>query len=175
MSYSDTTSKSFLSTVSQINTSRNVNSNDKSYSSSLSKVFSKPIGADVKYSFKTEDPLPLEDGALSNGPVHSSCIYKSKYDVLTYREKAPQKNFLFPETIRSLKYEWQLLFPWLCYSPSEDASYCLSCVFFLVMIFLLKLLGLFSQPFRAWPSAVSSFRAHCGGFIFHRAHSKPSF
>ena len=96
MSYSDTTSKSFLSTVSQINNSCNVNSNEKSYSSksyssSHSKVFSNLIAADVKYSsFKTEDPLPLEDRALSNGPVHSSCIYKSKYDVATKsRKNAP--------------------------------------------------------------------------------------
>ena len=85
--YSDTTSKSFLSTVSQVSTSCNVNSNEKSYSSSYSKVFSKPIATDFKYSsFKTEDPLfLLEDGVLSDGdgPVDSSCIYKSKYDVAT--------------------------------------------------------------------------------------------
>ena len=122
MSYSDTTSKFFLSTVSQINTSCNVNSNDKSYSSSHSKVFSKSIAAVVKYSFEIEDSLPLEDGALSNGPVHSSCICISKYDVSTYKEKAPQltydekvnliknvfvseKNFHFPERIRSFKHE----------------------------------------------------------------------
>ena len=85
MSCSDSTMKSFLSTVSQINDSCNVNSNDKSCSSRHSKVFSKPIAADVKYSsLKTEDPLPSEDGALSNKPVHSSCIYKNKYDVATY-------------------------------------------------------------------------------------------
>ena len=101
----------------------------------------------MKYSsFKIEDPLPLEDRILSDGP-DSSCIYKSKYDVATYREKAPhlsysekvdliknvfvpEKNFCFPETTRSFKYEWLLLFPWLCYSLCEDASYCLSCVFF---------------------------------------------
>ena len=83
----------------------------------------------MKYSFfKTEDPLPLEDGALSDGPVDSSCIYKSKYDIATYKEKAPhlsygekvnlikntfvpEKNFHFPETTRSFKYEWLLLFP----------------------------------------------------------------
>ena len=142
-----TTSKSFLSTVSQINTSCNVNSNDKSYSLSYSKVFSKPIVKDMKYSsFKIEDPPSLEDGILSDGP-ESSCIYKSKYDVATYREKAPhlsysekvdliknvfvpEKNFCFPETTRSFKYEWLLLFPWLCCSLCEDASYCLSCVFF---------------------------------------------
>ena len=67
LSCSDTTSKSFLSTVSQINSSCNVNSNDKSYSLSYSKVFSKPIAKDMKYySFKIEDPLPLEDGILSD-------------------------------------------------------------------------------------------------------------
>ena len=78
---------------------------------------------DVKYSsLKTEDPLPLEDGALSDGPVDGSYIYKSKYDVARYREKVPhlssgekidliknvfvpENNFRFPETTRSFKYE----------------------------------------------------------------------
>ena len=44
---SDTTSTYFLSTVSQIDTSCNVNSDDKSYSSSYSKVFAKPIAKDM--------------------------------------------------------------------------------------------------------------------------------
>ena len=142
-----TTSKSFLSTVSQINTSCNVRSNDESYSLSNSNVFFKPIAKYMKYcSLKIEDLLPLEDWILSDGP-DSSYIYKSKYDVATYREKAPhlsysekvdlikkvfvpEKIFCFPETTRSFKYEWLLLFHWLCYCPSEDASYCLSCVLF---------------------------------------------
>ena len=72
----------------------NVNSNDKSYSSSYSKVFSKPIARDAKFSsFKTEDPLPLEDGVLSDEPVDSSFIYKSNYDVATYRKKAPHLSY----------------------------------------------------------------------------------
>ena len=136
----------------------------------------------MKYSsFKVEDPLPLEDGILSDGP-DSSYIYKSKYDVATYRENAPhlsysekvdliknvfvpEKNFCFPETTRSFKYEWLLLFPWLCYSPSEDASYCLSCVLFGhdFPTKASRVKNLFSQPFRAWPSAVSYFKAHCEG------------
>ena len=111
----------------------NVNSNDKSYSSSFSKVFSKPIAKDVKV------PLPLEDGVLSDGPVYSLCIKKSKYVVATYRKKAPHlsygekldlvknvfvpgQSFRFPETIRSFKYKWLLFFLWLCYSSSENAS-----------------------------------------------------
>ena len=66
LSYSDTTSTSILSAVSQINTSCNVSSNDKSYSLRYSKVFSKPIAVDVKYSsFKTEDPRSSEDSVLS--------------------------------------------------------------------------------------------------------------
>ena len=57
------------------------------------------------------------------------------------------------------------MFSWLCYSPSEDASYCLSCVLF-GHDFPTKasqVRNLFSRPFRAWPSAVSYFRAHCEG------------
>ena len=93
------------------------------------------------FPFKTKDPLPLEDGVLSDAPVDRSRIYKRKYDFATYREKAPhlsygekvdliknvfvpEKNFRFPETTRSFKYEWLLLLPWLCYSPSEDETYC---------------------------------------------------
>ena len=43
---------------------------------------------------KIEDPLPLEDAALSGGPVDISCIYKSKYDFAKYREKAPHLSML---------------------------------------------------------------------------------
>ena len=151
-SFSDITSKCISSTVPVTNTSCNINFDKTSYS------FSKPIVKDMKYSsFKIEDPLPLQDGILSDGP-DSSCIYKSKYDVATYRENAPhlsysekvdliknlfvpENNFYFPETTRSFKYEWLLLFPWLCYYPSEmHLTACL--VFCLVMISLLKLLGL---------------------------------
>ena len=93
LSCSGTTSKSFLSAVSQINTLCNLKSNDKSCSLSYSKVFSKPIVKGMKYSsFKIEDPHSFEDGILSDGPG-SSCIYKSKYDVATYREKAPPLSY----------------------------------------------------------------------------------
>ena len=69
----------WISAASEINTSCYVNSNNKSYFSSYSKVFS----ADVKYStFKTPDPLSV----LYNGLVHTSCTHKSKCDITTYRE-----------------------------------------------------------------------------------------
>ena len=43
--------------------------------------------------FKIEDSFPLEDRVLSNWLVHSSCIYKSKYGLPTYREKAPHLSY----------------------------------------------------------------------------------
>ena len=62
----------------------------------------------------------------SNGPVHNSCIYKSKNDIATYTEKAPllsygekvyliknefvsEKNFCFAEKIISFKYGWLII------------------------------------------------------------------
>ena len=46
----------------------------------------------------------------------------------------PRKSYVFPrlseKNKRSFKYEWLDLFPWLCYSVSEDGAYCLSCVLF---------------------------------------------
>ena len=164
-SYSDTTS-----------TSCNGNSNEKSYSSRYSKVFPKPITTSLNYSFKTEDPFLLGFPKMGFCLMDqcSSCIYKSKYDVATYREKAPHlsygekvdlmektfvpetKIFCFPETI-CFRYKWQLLFPWLCYSPSEDASYFLSCVLFGhdFPTKASRVKNLFTQPFRAWSSAFS--------------------
>ena len=111
---------------------------------------------------------------MSDGP-YSSCIYKSKYDVAIYREKAPHlsygekvdlmekrfvpetKIFCFPETTICFRYKWQLLFPWLCYSPSEDAFYFLSYVLFGhdFPTKASRVKNLFTQPFRAWPSAFS--------------------
>ena len=75
----------------------------------------------------------------------------------------PEKILHFPETTRSFKYEWLLLLLWLCYSPSDDASYCWYSVLFGHDFHTKasRIKNLFSQPFRAWPSAVSYFRAHC--------------
>ena len=105
LSYSDTTSKCFLSTISQINTSCNVTLNEKSNSSRYCKVFSKPIATDVKYSsFKKEDSFPLEDGVSSYGQIHSSCIYKSKLYVSRYMGKTiPYLRFKYGEKIDLIK------------------------------------------------------------------------
>ena len=75
----------------------------------------------------------------------------------------PEESFRFPKTTRSCKYEWLMLFFWLCYYPSEDASYCLTYVLFGhdLPTKASHVKNLFSEPFRAWPSAVSFFRAYC--------------
>ena len=69
------------------------------------------------------------------------------------------------QTERCFWFEWLKEFPWLCYSPREDAAYCLSCV-----LFDYKFVGktsrvknLYSEPFRHWPSAVSIFKIHVSG------------
>ena len=85
-----------------------------------------------------------------------SCLYYSSvpvpssfnYDIATYREKIPhssygekidlmkyvlvpeKKNNRFLEIVTSFKCEVLLLFFWLCYFPSEPASYCLYWVLF---------------------------------------------
>ena len=181
LSCSDTSSKSFLSTVSQIKTSCLCKHIDESYSSNYSKVFSKPIAKDIMYSsFKTEDLIPFDDGILSDGPVDGSCIYKSKCDVAKYRDKAPhlssgkkidlikcvllpEKTFAFQKQQDLLNMSGLLLFPWLCYSLSEDASYCLSCVLFGhdFPIKASRVKICFHSPSRI--GQVSYFRAHCEG------------
>ena len=105
----------------------------------------------MKYSsFKIEDPLPLEDGIVPDGP-DSSCIYKSKYDVAKYREKTPHfsygekvdlmKNVFVPEKIDLLNMSGYCCFPGFAILPVRvHLTACL--VFCLVIVFLLKLIGL---------------------------------
>ena len=106
----------------------------------------------------------------------------NRYDVATYRSKAPfisdiekkdliknvffpDDNFSFPETNRSFKSEWFKWFPWLCYSPSEDAVYCLACVLFGHKFpeKASRVKNFYSQPFRHWPAAVSACKVHAEG------------
>ena len=95
---------------------------------------------------------------MFNGPVHSSCVYKSKYNIATYREKAPhlsyggevdlikntfmsEKKFRYLETIRSFEYKWLLFFPAFVILPVRvHLTACL--VLCLVKIFLLIYLKL---------------------------------
>ena len=51
----------------------------------------------------------------------------------------PDKDFSFPKTNgRSFRYNWLESYLWLCYSPSMDGAFCLSCVLF-GDIFVVKL------------------------------------
>ena len=89
---------------------------------------------------------------LSDGP-DSSCIYKSKYVVATYREKAPHKvdlikNVFVPEKSLAFHKKIDLLnmSDSCCFSGSvilPGRMHLTACIMFcFVMIFLLKLLGL---------------------------------
>ena len=43
----------------------------------------------------------------------------------------PDKSFVFPKTNgRSFLRKWFEDYPWLCYSPSLDGAFCLSCALF---------------------------------------------
>ena len=82
--------------------------------------------------------VDVNTGKLSETFVKlSNC---NRYDVATYKAKAPylsdverkdliknvfvpDENFVFPETERCFRFEWLKEFPWLCYSPGEDAAY----------------------------------------------------
>ena len=65
---------------------------------------------------------------------------------------------------RTFKYEWLDLFPWLCYSASEDGAYCLSCVLFGDHFprRSSRITRLVSKPFRYWNDAMSTFKRHVG-------------
>ena len=72
----------------------NVNSNDKHILQVSRRPFFNLLKQMLKnIYFKIEDSFPLEDRVLSNWLVHSSCIYKSKYGLPTYREKAPHLSY----------------------------------------------------------------------------------
>ena len=77
----------------------------------------------------------------------------------------PDDNFSFPEKNRSFKSEWFKRFPRLCYSPSEDAVYCLACVLFghKFPAKASRVQSFYSQPFKHWPAAVSACKVHAEG------------
>ena len=70
----------------------------------------------------------------------------------------PRKSYVFPrlseKNKRSFKYEWLDLFPWLCYSVSEDGD-CFTRK-------TSRITRLFSKPFRYWNDAMATFKRHAG-------------
>ena len=120
----------------------------------------------------------LDDQVKTSFPVSNS-------DVASYRQKVkglntpdicnliknvfrPHRSYVFPrlseKNKRSFKYEWLDLFPWLCYSVSEDGAYCLSCVLFgdCFPRKTPRITRLFSKPFRYWNDAMATFKQHAG-------------
>ena len=87
----------------------------------------------------------------------------------------PDDNFSFPETNRSFKSEWFKWFPWICYSPSEDAVYCLACALFGKLLEKAsRVKNVYSQPFRYWPAAVSACKVHAEGEkIYKVSYNEP--
>ena len=81
----------------------------------------------------------------------------------------PDKTYSFPITNgRSCRSEWLKLYPWLCYSPSQDGAYYLPCVLFgdrFPNILLKKNppKTFFCQPFKQWDDATrKNFKKHSG-------------
>ncbi|XP_065645795.1 52 kDa repressor of the inhibitor of the protein kinase-like [Hydra vulgaris] len=72
---------------------------------------------------------------------------------------------VFQKHGRSFQLIWLKQFLWLSYSPSENGSYCLSCVLFGFKYFSKssRCKNLFSQPLKHWPDAVSAFKRHYHG------------
>jgi hypothetical protein len=77
----------------------------------------------------------------------------------------PDKKYSFPKTSgRSFRYDWLELHLWLCYSPSQDGTFCLSCVLFGDRFpgKCSKIHNLFSQPLPRWSGAAYTLKHHAG-------------
>jgi hypothetical protein len=128
-------------------------------------------------------PLPNSDpqsSSISSGNVKSNFVYN--FDVASYRERVkgmdssqicelvknvfkPDKTFSFPKTNgRCFRYNWLESYPWLCYSPSMDGAFYLSCVLFgdIFSGKASKITRLFSAPLCRWNDAAFTFKKHAG-------------
>ena len=75
------------------------------------------------------------------------------------------KNFSFPNTNgRSFRYNWLESYTWLCYLPSTDGAFCLSCVLFgdIFCGKAKKINRLFSELLCCWNDAAFTFKKHAG-------------
>lgn len=118
------------------------------------------------------------DTTRSASPANGEC--SNNFDVAFYREKVkgmtnaeidnllknvfvPETSFKFPKTNgRSFRLDWIKSHPWLCYSPSLDGGFCLSCVLFGDRFHskLGKIRKLFSEPITHWPDAKAALLRH---------------
>ena len=90
---------------------------------------------------------------------------KSEVNDLIQHVFKPDKNYAFPKTNgRAFRYEWLDMFKWLCYSPSANGAFCLSCVLFGDRFpgKAGKISKLFPEPLLHWNNAVFTFKKHAG-------------
>ena len=138
--------------------------------SSCSDKFVIATSSSILNSGKSVTDFNLNTAGQSCGVgVVSTC---NRYDVATYRSKAPFisdtekkdliKNVFVPDDKFSFLSEWFKWFPWLCYSPSEDAVYCLVCVLFGHKFpeKASRVKNFYSQPFRHCSAAVVVCKVH---------------
>ena len=112
--------------------------------------------------------------------ITSQVANASQFDVALYRDKVkgmdtsgvctliknvfkPTKEYCFPKhNGRSFRYDWLNLYPWLCYSPSKDGAYSLSCVLFgdRFPTKTGRISRLFSEPLCHWNDAASTLKRH---------------
>ncbi|XP_046864226.1 52 kDa repressor of the inhibitor of the protein kinase-like isoform X1 [Xenia sp. Carnegie-2017] len=77
----------------------------------------------------------------------------------------PDKKYHFPKSNgRSFRHDWLDQHEWLCYSPSQNGAYCLSCVLFGNRFpgKASKVKKLFTEPLQDWKNAKCSFTQHAG-------------
>ena len=137
----------------------------------------------VTTSTSSKLPLPVEnvkspDNITSPAPHHT-------YDVAFYRILVkgtddseicnliknvftPDAIYVFPKNVqtgRSFRFSWLDLHSWLCYSPSEDSAFCLSCVLFgdHFQNKTGQINKFFSEPYKHWNNATSAFNRHGSG------------
>ena len=96
---------------------------------------------------------------VANMSELNSAVYDLIKNVFT-----PDEKFVFQKRNgRSFRLQWLKSFPWLCYSPSENGAYCLSCTLFgdsFPSDKSSKIKKLFSEPFTHWPNAYPAFKQH---------------
>lgn len=122
--------------------------------SETDKIF---IGEKVKLNFNNFDVALYRDKVKGMSTSEICNLIKNVF--------RPDKQYSFPKTNgRSFRYDWLQLYSWLCYSPSEDGAYCLSCVLFGDRFpgKAGKIQKLFSEPLCRWSGAAFTFKRHAG-------------
>ena len=129
-------------------------------------------------------PMPVESVKTPHKNFTPAAPHHS-YDVAFYRKLVkgtddseicnliknvftPDANYVFPkndQTGRSFRYPWLNLHSWLCYSPSQDGAFCLSCVLFgnQFQNKAFQIGKFFSEPYKHWNNATSAFNRHGSG------------